>query len=185
MFSNNLFNTNINNLIPSPLGSLNKQVVSTLGLNQISGFQPTQKFKDETNTEWTLVKCSSDSTVDIPDPKSMQIVDYWNHEFPNIKSKLYIYVVEGIRQPRVETEQASRILYQWFSTVYVHTFTPQMITDKEWLKANVYAAPIINGRVSKLCALCKVSGDVNSQVPTEDKLIDVSELNGNNTGNSE
>lgn len=166
----------VNTLIPS-LNQFNpQQRTSSLCLNQIDGFEPTPRFTDNTNTEWSLVKSAFDSTVDIPDPKSMQIVDYWNHEFPGLKTKIYVYVVEGIRQPRVETEQPTRILYQWFSTVFIPTFTPAMIMDKEWLKANVYAAPVINARVAKLKSLCKLKDDVAAAPTEEGKLLHVDEL---------
>ena len=152
---------------------------NTLCLNQIADFEPIKQFTDDSNTTWVLSKSSSDSTIDVPDPANMQVVDYWNHEFPGIKSRIYIYVVEGIRQPRVETEQPSRIMYQWFSTVFVPTFTPQMITQREWLRANVYAAPVTQTRMSKLKALCKVS-NTSPFVgpPTKDELITVKELTG-------
>jgi len=173
---NNPLNTG---LLNNPLGNNSMSPTNSLCLNQIQNFEPVKKFKDEMNTEWSLVKASSDSTVDVPSPKSMQVIDFWNHEFPNIKTKLYVYVVEGIRQPRIETEQPTRILYQWFSTVFVPTFTPQMISDREWLKANVYAAPIVNGRVSKLKALCHIADDANMPETHEDKLLNIEELNGN------
>lgn len=165
-----------NTLLQNPFGqnSFSPNYKATLALNQIEGFEPIKEFSDDINTKWTLVKSSGDSTVDVPDPKGLQIVDYWNHEFPNLKTKLYVYVVEGIRQPRVETEQPTKILYQWFSTLFVPNFTPQMITEKEWLKSNVYAAPIVNSRVSKLKALCKVD-DVPAQVE-EEKLLQVDGL---------
>lgn len=167
-------------LLPNPLTTF-VQSRNTLNLNQIEGFTPVDKFTDETNTEWSLVKSSSDSTVDIPSPKSMQIMDYWNHEFPNLKTKLYVYVVEGVRQPRVETEQPTKVLYQWFSTVFVPTFTPTMITEKEWLKANVYAAPVVNSRVSKLNAICHLDSNTNEPIQSkaEEKLIHVEELTNN------
>ena len=177
--------TTNNFLLPNPLG-LNQiaALQSTLGLNQVEGFVPVQEFTDETNTRWTLVKAASNSTIDIPDPKAMQIIDYWNHEFPGIKSKLYVYVVEGVKQPRVETEQPTKVMYQWFSTVFVPTFTPQMITDKEWLKANVYAAPIVNGRVSKLNAICHITTAAGlNDHQDENRLLRIEELNGTLEGN--
>ena len=165
-----------------PLAPSVPQQVNLLNLTQIEGFQPVQKFTDDTNTAWTLVKAFSDSTVDVPDPKSMQIVDYWDHKFVGLKNDapLYVYVVEGVRQPRVETEQPSRIMFQWFSKVYVRDFTPQMISEREWYKANVYAAPVVNARVSKLNAICKVKGrrGVAAEPQEEDKLIRMDELNG-------
>lgn len=160
---------------------------SSLNLNQVEGFTPVDRFTDETNTEWSLAKASTDSTVDIPDPKTLQIVDYWNHEFPKeLPKKLYIYVVEGIRKPRVETEQPTRVLYQWFSPTCIMDFRPEMITEREWLKANVYSAPVVNARVSKLNALCQVpSGTHNSNESTEDKLLVVEGItNDNSRGNT-
>ncbi len=167
-----------NNWIPNPmLPTANGR--GTLGLNQVENFDPVQNFVDESNTAWGLVKAASNSTIDIPDPKSIQITDYWNHEFPGLKSKLYVYVVEGIKQPRVETEQPTRVLYQWFSTVFVPTFTPLMITEREWLRANVYAAPVVNARVSKLNAICKLTDTgVCADNQKEDKLLQIEELQG-------
>jgi len=148
-----------------------------LSLNQIENFEPVKSFTDDMNTQWQLVKSASDSTVDIPKPDTVQVIDYWCHEFPGIKQRLYVYVVEGVRQPRVETEKPTRFFYQWFSTIYAQNFTPQMITEREWLKANVYAAPMVDARTSKLNAIChidnkpqEVSGD------NEDALIQVEGL---------
>lgn len=182
---------NNNTLLANPFVPVNPitlQMKNTLGLNQIDGFKPVEKFTDDTNTEWSLAKASNDSTVDIPDPKALQITDFWNHEFPKPlkNAKLYIYVVEGIRQPRVETEQPTRVLYQWFSTIGLRDFTPAMISEKEWLKANVYSAPVVNARVSKLIALCQVPSVAATQNGTqEDKLIQVEELtNESDTGDT-
>ena len=180
LLNNGLLN---NPLLPNPMPTLPTmpQVSATLGLNQIENFTPVQEFVDETNTKWTLVKAAANATVDIPDPKAMQIVDFWNHDFPNLKTKLYVYVVEGIKQPRVETEQPTRVLYQWFSTVFVPSFNPQLISQQEWLKANVYAAPVISARVSKLNAICKVksnSSNADGTAADNNKLLQVEELNG-------
>ena len=76
----------------------------------------TQSFQDSDGKQWKLVKSANDSSVDIPDPSFVQITDYWNHEFPNSSGKVFIYVVEGIKRPRIETERPVRVLYQWFST---------------------------------------------------------------------
>ena len=148
---------------------------ATLNLNQIEGFKPVEKFTDESNIEWILSKSSADPTKDIPDPKVIQFTDCWNHEFPGLKTKLYVYVVEGIKPPRVETEQPTRVLYQWFSQNPCPTFNPAMITQREWLKANVYAAPLTNARVSKLKAICHIT-EIN-EPEKEDKLLKVDELN--------
>lgn len=159
---------------------------AVLGLTQVEGYAPVQSFADSSGVNWVLSKASSDSTRDVPDPKAVQITDYWNHEFPNIKQKVYVYVVEGIRVPRVETEQPSRILYQWFSPVFIPKFDPTMITDREWLKANVYSASMGDTRLSKLNAICKVKSQtaVKDAKPEEDVLLRVEELgNGSVEGN--
>lgn len=191
---NNQFPYGNTGMIASPFNTSQPAVAPTimqqaalLNLTQIENFQPVQKFTDDTNTTWTLVKAFSDSTVDVPDPKSMQIVDYWDHKFVGLKNDvpLYVYVVEGVRQPRVETEQPSRIMFQWFSKIYVKDFTPQMISEREWYKANVYAAPVLNARVSKLNAICKTKGGVQAanEPQEEEKLIRMDELtNGRNSG---
>lgn len=185
-----------NPLIPSPFSNpiqLNPNVPTvvpqnpSLQLTQIQGFAPVEKFRDSTNTLWTLAKAASNSTVGIPDPKSIQIVDFWNHKFPrkDLSTEIYIYVVEGIKPPAVETEQPTRVLYQWFSTVPVFNFTPQMITDKEWLKANVYSAPIADSRMSKLLSLCKIQEeqmDAPKATNGDTPLIQAKEFSNANTG---
>lgn len=151
---------------------------AVLGLTQVEGFAPVQSFADSTGVQWILSKASSDSTRDVPDPKNVQITDYWNHEFPNLKQKVYVYVVEGIRVPRVETEQPSKVLYQWFSSIFIPRFDPTMITDREWLKANVYTASMGDSRLSKLNAICKIdsSKPVVEAKPENDALLQVEEL---------
>ena len=47
------------------------------------------------------------------------------------------------------------VLYQWFSTSFNKQFTPQMISQAEWHKANVYSSDLMDSKVSKLYALCK------------------------------
>lgn len=159
---------------------------AVLGLTQVEGFVPVQSFADSSGVNWVLSKASSDSTRDVPDPKAVQITDYWNHEFPNIRQKVYVYVVEGIRIPRVETEQPSKILYQWFSSIFIPKFDPTMITDREWLKANVYTASLSDTRLSKLNAICKVKVKelVQETTSEEEALLKVEELgNGSVEGN--
>ena len=158
-----------NNAVPS---------MQSLGLNQVEGFAPVNDFVDESNTHWTLAKAASNSTVGIPDPKSLQIVDFWNHAFPrkDLQNKLYVYVVEGIKQPQVPTEQPTKVLYQWFSPVFVPQFTPQMISEQEWRKANVYAAPVVDARISKLNALCKVQAGAQTETEPAGKLLQVEGL---------
>ena len=158
--------------------------MQSLGLNQVEGFAPVESFTDESNCKWTLAKAASNSTVGIPDPKSLQIVDFWNHAFPrkDLSSKLYVYVVEGIKQPQVATEQPMKVLYQWFSPVFVPQFTPQMISDQEWKKANVYAAPVVDARISKLNALCKVQGAPAADTEPAGKLLQVEGLSDGSAG---
>ena len=164
LFTNPLQYANSAQVIP---GTVPMPQAPSLRLTQIEGFVPVEKFKDNSNTIWTLAKAASNSTVGIPDPKTVQIVDFWNHKFPkkDLSTEIYIYVVEGIKPPAVETEQPTRVLYQWFSTVPVFNFTPQMITEKEWLKANVYSAPVADSRISKLMALCRVSDNKQEAQP--------------------
>ena len=165
-------------LIRNPL--LNQPIppVQTLMLNQLEGFEPVQEFTDSSNVKWILAKSASDSTRDVPDPKSVQITNCWNHEFPaKLSPKIYVYAVEAVRPPRVATEQPSMLLYQWFSTVQLD-FNPSMITPKEWLKANVYAAPLQDTRMSKLLAICKMQAPQAGEsqqdaLAEEEKLIEV------------
>ena len=181
-------------LIKAPfLQQATPPLMQTLMLNQLEGWEPVQDFTDSTGVHWTLAKAATDSTRDIPDPKSVQFMAAWNHEFPaKLSQKIYVYAVEAIRPPRVATEQPSMLLYQWFSTVKMD-FNPAMITDREWLKANVYAAPLIDSRMSKLLAICKVKAPAPQGQQTapaeEDKPIRVEEIlnasSGNMQGNKE
>lgn len=195
LLNNNPYSLNAP-LIPSPFSTpiqLNNPTpvapqMPSLQLTQIQGFEPVERFKDNTNTIWTLAKAASNSTVGIPDPKTIQIVDFWNHKFPrnDLSTEIYIYVVEGIKPPAVETEQPTRVLYQWFSTVPVFNFTPQMISDKEWLKANIYSAPIVDSRMSKLLSLCKIQENQAVETPKaqngDTPLIQTKEFMNANTG---
>ena len=175
------------NLISNPFSNqaINRPVLNTLQLNQIEGITPAKEFTDEMNIKWSLIKAASDSTIDIPSPKTVQFTDCWCHQYLNIDKKVYVYVVEGIRMPRVETEQPSRVLYQWYSTVCINGFNPQMITEQEWLKANVYSAPGVNARMSKLNAFCPVPGGMQPQQQVENKPIYIEGLSNGSTGNAE
>lgn len=174
MIPNQNLNQNVNqSLIPDFRKNLN-----TLNLTQIENFKPIEQFTDSQGSQWQLVKSSANSCIEIPDPKSVQVVNYWNHIYPNLNNpKVYLYVVEGIKQPRVETERPTRILYQWFSLVGIQQFTPQMISDNEWLKANVYASEIVDNRVSILNALCRTQ--VQEQAPIKNELIKINESERN------
>lgn len=174
-------------LIKNPM--LNQPIppIQTLMLNQMEGWEPVKEFTDSSNVHWTLSKSSSDSTRDVPDPKTVQIMACWNHEFPaRLTPKIYVYAVEGIRPPRVSTEQPSMILYQWFSTVQ-SDFNPAMITEREWMKANVYAAPLLDTRMSKLLAICKMQAPQESAMQQasadEDSLIKVEGIPNASAGN--
>lgn len=175
-------------LIKAPIVNPAIPPIQTLMLNQIEGWEPVPEFTDSANVHWVLAKSASDSTRDIPDPKSVQFVGAWNHEhlMKFNSQKIYVYAVEAIRPPRVGTEQPAMLLYQWFSTVQMN-FNPSMITDREWLKANVYAAPLQDTRMSKLMAICKVQNasteqTQNAQVEA-DKPIRVEELVNASGGN--
>ena len=162
----------------------------TLMLNQVEGWDPVREFTDSANVRWILTKAASDSTRDIPDPKTVQFVGCWNHVVPDekLKPKIYVYVVEALRPPRVGTEAPAMIMYQWFSTIQMD-FNPAMITDREWLKANVYAAPVIDSRVSKLMAICKMQSAPQTQEQAvaqqaeQDKPIKVEGLADASSGN--
>ena len=52
-----------------------------------------------------------------------------------------------------------------------------MITETEWRKANVYAAPLNGNRVAKLKALCHVQ-NIEPAQSSPDDLIKVEGLNG-------
>ena len=152
--------------------------VTAIGLKQINGFDMVREFKDSDGRVWRLVKSARDSSVEIPDPQFVQITDYWVHEFPNSNGKVFIYVVEGIKRPRIDTETPVMVLYQWFSTNGNMAFTPQMITQAEWYNANVYTSSLSDTRISKLNALCKVTASPQTNYNNEPD-IDISLINGN------
>lgn len=151
------------NIPPLNLGTINNTDISipkpqqTLGLRQIQGFDMVDSFKDSYGKIWKLVKRSTDTSVEIPDPQYLQVTDYWCHEMPGSNGKIFCYVVEGIKHPRDDGSQKMVVLYQWFSTTFNKQFTPQMITQTEWHKANVYSSDMTDSKVSKLYALCKTS----------------------------
>ena len=174
-------------LIDASVANHGMSPIQTLMLNQIKGWEPVPEFTDSSNVHWVLAKAASDSTRDIPDPKTVQFVGAWNHEhLMKFKSqKIYVYAVEAVRPPRVGTEQPAMLLYQWFSTVKAD-FNPSMITPNEWLKANVYAAPLQDTRMSKLMAICKVqqpSPEQAQAVQNEDRPIVVEEISNGGSGN--
>lgn len=179
---------------PNLLNSLYQtQTIPSLKLTQIDGFEPVSEFVDSSGMRWQLVKSASSGMSEIPDPQSVNITDYWNHEYPGSNGKVYIYVVEGVRVPKTSRETACNVLYTWFSTVDNKQFTPQMIRPAEWLMANVYASPITDARVSKLKALCKIRDDNVAQTPQtvqqtevyeQAPLINPEVLHGNESRNT-
>lgn len=147
----------------------------SLGLRQIQGFDMVDSFKDADGKMWRLVKRSTDNTVEIPDPQYLQVTDYWCHEMPNSSGKIFCYVVEGIKHPRDDGSQKMVVLYQWFSTTFNKSFTPQMITQTEWHKANVFTTDLVDSKVSKLYALCKTqvqTTQAQSQEPIQVEHIE-------------
>lgn len=155
----NSINSNlINNLYPNGLAP-------DLKLTQIDGWEPVPEFVDSDGQRWKLIKSASSGMGEIPDPQSVNVIDYWNHVHPGSNGKIFIYVVEGVRVPKTTRETACRVLYSWFSTVDNKGFTPQMIKPTEWLTANVYASTITDARVSKLKLLCKVSDEDKPTAP--------------------
>lgn len=145
----------------------NQNALPSLQLTQIDGFTPVEQFTDSDGQVWKLVKSASSGMSEVPDPKSLNILDFWNHEFPGTSSKIFIYVVEGIRIPKTQRESACKVMYVWFSTVNNKTFSPSMIKNSEWLTANVYAAPMLDSRISKLKALCKIKDQQETQTVSE------------------
>ena len=169
-FNNPYYQTNPNLNLPNTNITMPKiQTQQTLGLRQIQGFEMLPQFTDSYGKTWKLVKSSNDNTVEIPDPQYLQVTDYWCHEMPNSNGKIYCYVVEGIKHPRDDNTQKMVVLYQWFSTTFNKQFTPQMISQSEWHKANVYSTDLVDSKISKLYALCKVENiqQQNTEQPTE------------------
>lgn len=141
-------------VIPAMTSPFN--TAQSLELTQIEDYEPVKHFRDSAGIDWSLVKDSRDSCCEIPDPNAINITDFWNHEYPNTGSKIYIYVVEGVKLPKTAREKSCNVLYCWFSRKCDKNFTPKMITPSEWLMANVYASSCNDSRISKLKALCKI-----------------------------
>lgn len=176
----------MNNINTDYINNLYSQNLPSLQLTQIDGFEPVQQFTDSSGQTWKLIKSANSGMCEIPDPRNLNIIDYWNHEHPS-SSKIFIYVVEGVRAPKTTRETACKVLYMWFSTVNNKSFTPQMIKPNEWLTANVYAAEITDARISKLKALCKYDESQQVQQITNiaaepAPLIDMGLLNDKGTG---
>ena len=163
-----MYNTNALNTLYNPTSAtlpntdiqVPKAVIQpSLGLRQIQGFEMVQSFTDSYGKMWKLVKSSTDTSVEIPDPQYLQVTDYWTHEFPGSDGKIFVYAVEGIKHPRESGSEKMCVLYQWFSTVDNKNFNPQMISQTEWHRANVYSTDLTDSKMSKLLALCKVQSE--------------------------
>lgn len=161
----NIANANIPNLNTNLINSITAAQKQPIGLTQFKDLNMPQSFTDDNGTKWKLAKSSKDSSVEIPDPAMVTLTRWWNHVHPLSNGKVFIYVVEGIKRPRIESENSVMVLYQWFSTVNRSNFTPNDITAAEWYNANVYTANIIDSRISQLRALCGMNQEqkINTQ----------------------
>ena len=153
----NIANANIPNLNTNLINSITAAQKQPIGLTQFKDLNMPLSFTDDNGTKWKLAKSSKDSSVEIPDPAMVTLTRWWNHVHPLSNGKVYIYVVEGIKRPRIESENSVMVLYQWFSTANRSNFTPNDITAAEWYNANVYTANIIDSRISQLRALCGIT----------------------------
>lgn len=161
----------MNTLLPSITPAI------SVGLSQPQGYRVPQEFTDSDGITWKLAKAYNDASHDLPDVKRVHATAAWNHSFlGSLQTPLYVYVLEGILQPRTNLEQPCRVLLSWFSTKNVPEWTPQMITEQEWLKANMYVAEAKDSRLSKLQALCNVTEPVKEETK-ETELLDIPELN--------
>ena len=165
----NIANANIPNLNTNLINSITAQK-QPIGLTQFKDLNMPQSFTDDNGTKWKLAKSSKDSSVEIPDPAMVTLTRWWNHVHPLSNGKVYIYVVEGIKRPRIESENSVMVLYQWFSTVNRSNFTPNDITAAEWYNANVYTANIIDSRISKLRALCGITQEKKINTPNSNTI---------------
>ena len=176
---------NNNGLLPNYLGN-NNQLNQIINLTQMENWSPVESFIDASNTRWVLAKAASNSTVGIPDPRTVKIIEFWHHGFPrkDVEDKVFLYVVEGVKIPQIATEQPMKVLFQWFSDRNVPQFTPDMITPEEWQRANVYAAPVLNKWESILNAVCKVKNE-QPFYQTENKLLKVEGLTDGSIGGNQ
>ena len=177
----NIANANIPNLNTNLINSITAQK-QPIGLTQFKDLNMPLTFTDDNGTKWKLAKSSKDSSVEIPDPAMVTLTRWWNHVHPMSNGKVFIYVVEGIKRPRIESENSVMVLYQWFSTVNRSNFTPNDITAAEWYNANVYTANIIDSRISQLRALCGMNQEQKINAPNNNTI---EELDINLIRNSE
>lgn len=165
----NITTANIPNLNANLINSITAQK-QPIGLTQFKDLNMPLTFTDDNGTKWKLAKSSKDSSVEIPDPAMVTLTRWWNHVHPMSNGKVFIYVVEGIKRPRIESENSVMVLYQWFSTVNRSNFTPNDITPAEWYNANVYTASIVDSRISQLRALCGMNQEQKINVPNNNTI---------------
>ena len=165
----NITTANIPNLNANLINSITAQK-QPIGLTQFKDLNMPLTFTDDNGTKWKLAKSSKDSSVEIPDPAMVTLTRWWNHVHPMSNGKVFIYVVEGIKRPRIESENSVMVLYQWFSTANRSNFTPNDITAAEWYNANVYTANIIDSRISQLRALCGINQEQKINVPNNNTI---------------
>lgn len=165
----NIQTANIPNLNANLINSITAQK-QPIGLTQFKDLNMPLSFTDDNGTKWKLAKSSKDSSVEIPDPAMVTLTRWWNHVHPMSNGKVFIYVVEGIKRPRIESENSVMVLYQWFSTVNRSNFTPNDITAAEWYNANVYTANIIDSRISQLRALCGMNQEQKINTPNNNTI---------------
>lgn len=165
----NIQTANIPNLNTNLINSITAQK-QPIGLTQFKDLNMPLTFTDDNGTKWKLAKSSKDSSVEIPDPAMVTLTRWWNHVHPMSNGKVFIYVVEGIKRPRIESENSVMVLYQWFSTVNRSNFTPNDITAAEWYNANVYTANIIDSRISQLRALCGLNQEQKINTPNNNTI---------------
>lgn len=181
----------MNNLYTTPnltSGMINSQIQPKvpIGLTQFKDLTMPGQFTDSSGVVWKLAKSARDSSVEIPDPNLVSLTRWWNHVHPSSNGRVYIYVVEGIKKPRIETESPVMVLYQWFSTCNRPNFTPQDITTSEWYNANVYTSGIIDSRVSILNALCSTEQPKPQQQSFDEiQELDINLIGGNNESRTE
>ena len=166
----NITTANIPNLNTNLINSITAAQKQPIGLTQFKDLNMPQSFTDDNGTKWKLAKSSKDSSVEIPDPAMVTLTRWWNHAHPLSNGKVYIYVVEGIKRPRIESENSVMVLYQWFSTANRSNFTPNDITAAEWYNANVYTANIIDSRISQLRALCGLNQEQKINTPNNNTI---------------
>lgn len=147
-------------------------------LSQLKDKDPIKEIVDDLGIHFKLVKSAYDSSTSIPNPALVYFFDWWDKEYPGTNGQVYCYACMGIKRPVTDTEKPSLVIYTWYSTVGDKNFTPASITQQEWLRANVYAAPLPEWRMPIFNTLCGIKQTPEQSL--EDTLISLpkSENNG-------